>query len=207
MPDLSKIRLYRMTNVGNIGHILQHGIVHRNSSHANPDFTPIGDGSLIATRDGHALPDGTKLGDYIPFYFGPRMPMLYVIQNGFNGVKLTAAEDVIYCLTNVQQILDHDLDFIFTNGHAINSLSSIYSRVDVEDIENIVDIAAVKVMHWKDEKDQDLKRRKEAEFLVRSDIPRTAITGFVVYNENVKRKLQDFGAEADRVVVRKDFYF
>ena len=51
MPDLNKIYLYRMIHIQNIPHILQHGITHSYSPNANPDFVPIGDGSLIAHRN------------------------------------------------------------------------------------------------------------------------------------------------------------
>jgi hypothetical protein len=92
MADLNKIYLFRMTHVENIPHILQHGITHVDSVNQNQQYAPIGDSGLINTRHRFVLPNGNKLGDYIPFYFGYRMPMLYVIQKGFNGVTLTAPE-------------------------------------------------------------------------------------------------------------------
>ncbi len=42
---------------------------------------------------------------------------------------------------------------------------------------------AISSKYWKDENDLDLKRRKEAEFLVSGDLPVNAIEGFVVYTE------------------------
>jgi len=85
MADLSKTYLYRMTHIQNVPHILTNGITHRNSPNANSKFTSIGDPSLITTRDCFVLDNGRLLGDYVPFYFGTRSPMLYVIQKGFNG--------------------------------------------------------------------------------------------------------------------------
>lgn len=82
---LDNIYLYRMTHIGNIPHILSHGIVHSTSPKANPDYIAIGDKSLIDCRKSKTVEvAGEKivLGDYIPFYFGVRMPMLYVIQHG-----------------------------------------------------------------------------------------------------------------------------
>jgi hypothetical protein len=81
--DLSQINIYRMTHIENIPHILQYGITHRNSPNANPDYVTVGDKSLIDKRNTKQVSienDGTiVLGDFIPFYFGVRMPMLYVI--------------------------------------------------------------------------------------------------------------------------------
>ncbi len=53
--------------------------------------------------------------------------MLYVIQKGFNGNKATNREDIVYCVTTVQQVLNHNLDFIFTDGHATSHLSDFFS--------------------------------------------------------------------------------
>ena len=96
MADLSKIPLFRMVHIENIKHILSYGITHKESPHANPHFVPIGDSSIITTRNSFVLENGNTIGDYIPFYFASRTPMLYVIQNGFNGVKTNNPENIIY---------------------------------------------------------------------------------------------------------------
>ena len=77
MPDLNKILLFRMTHIENILHILANGITHITSPNSNPNFVPIGDGSLISTRDDFILSNGRRLGEYIPFYFGVRTPIIY----------------------------------------------------------------------------------------------------------------------------------
>lgn len=85
--DLAEIKVYRMTHIDNIDHILQYGITHKNSPNHNPDYIAIGDISLIETRNTRQIIvdngdfldfEATKisLGDLIPFYFGVKMPML-----------------------------------------------------------------------------------------------------------------------------------
>ena len=207
MPDLSKIYLYRMTHIENIPHILQYGITHVDSPEANTAYVPIGDGSLISRRNDFALPNRRSLGEYIPFYFGVRMPMLYAIQNGYNVVKITPAEEIVYCITSVQQIINQQLDFLFTDGHALDSFSSFYSLADTNSIEQHIDQNAIKSTFWKDENDLDLKRRKEAEFLVGNDIPIAAILGFAVYNESSKNRLINFGIAENKVIIKTGFYF
>lgn len=196
-----------MTHIENIPHIFQYGITHADSPNANPGYIPIGDCSLISSRNDFIVPGGRTLGEYIPFYFGICMPMLYVIQKGFNAVKTTPAEDIVYCITSVQQIVNHQLNFVFTDGHAVDSFSSFYSLPDIDNIENYIDQNAIGRQFWKDENDLDLKRRKEAELLIGNDIPSTAILGFAVYNESAKNSLIGFGIAADKVIVKKGFYF
>lgn len=81
-----------MTHIENIPHILKYGLTHRSSGNADPHYHSIGDASLIDYRSSKMVDVGgimIALGDYIPFYFGVRMPMLYVIQHGGNYVPDT----------------------------------------------------------------------------------------------------------------------
>ncbi len=207
MPDLSKIYLFRMTHIENILHILQHGITHVSSLNANATYVSIGDVSLIRNRNAFVMPNKKTLGEYIPFYFGVRMPMLYVIQNGYNGVQETTTENIVYCVSSVQQILNHHLPFIFTNGHAVDALTDFFVENDIARIETIIDWPAIKARYWKNDNDLDLKRRKEAEFLVESDIPTTAIVGWIVYNEKVKSRMIAMGIADAKILVKPNSYF
>jgi len=207
MADLNKMYLYRMTHIDNVPHILQFGITHRNSPNRNPHFIPIGDRSLITTRNNFVLENGRQIGDYIPFYFGYRMPMLYVIQKGYNNLPVVPPEQIVYCVSSVAKMIEINLDFIFTNGHAVDSFSSCYSIRDIDKIDELLDINAIQDKYWKDDDDLDKKRRKEAEFLISEDVPSVAILGFVVYNEQAKVKLQTMGVDTAQIHISKKHYF
>ena len=172
-----------MTHIGNIPHILKHGVTHRDSPNANPEYLPIGDSSLIAFRElkevlitnGGSPEFATgeiTLGWFIPFYFGVRMPMLYVIQKGGNFVPHpTLAENIVYLVSSVKKIVEHKLTFYFSNGHATDNYTEFFDGSMVNYIEKIVDFNATRVKYWKNENDLDLKRRMEAELLVGEDLP------------------------------------
>lgn len=209
-----------MTHIDNIPHILQCGITHRNSQYANPNYIPIGDSSLIGNRNSKEVfvTNGLEsyggvfksiiIGDFIPFYFGLRTPMLYVIQKGGNFVpKVTPPDDIIYCVSSVQRIMDEGMLFFFTDGHATNNLTTIFDIEKVHEINMLVDFKAANSKYWKDESDLDLKRRKESELLVNTDVPKTCIIGYVCYNETVKAKLLNMGLQQDEVVVRPNYFF
>ena len=207
MMDLSRIYLYRMTHIENISHILQYGITHLHSKNSNPDFKPIGDETLITKRNDFLLENGRCLGEYIPFYFGVRTPMLYVIQNGFNMTLPVSGEHIVYCVSSVQKIMDSKLDFVFTDGHAVNGFTAQYTIDDIQNIDKIIDWVAVKTKYWKDENDLDIKRRKEAEFLILGDIFPDAVSGFLVFNEEAKNKMIAYGVDETKVIVKRDYYF
>lgn len=171
MP-LSNVYIYRMVHIDNVPHILQNGITHKTSPNANSNYAPIGDSSIIISRNGRTISVKTAsgqikniiIGDFIPFYFGYRTPMLYVIQKGFNSVTPQSPENIIYLVCNVQGIIDAKLEFYFTDGHAIDSLSTCYDKSFAGNIKNLVDIRATKLSDWT--QDRDDKRKKEAEFLI-----------------------------------------
>jgi ssDNA thymidine ADP-ribosyltransferase, DarT len=207
MLDLNEMYLYRMTHIENIPHILQHGITHLSSPNANPNFVPIGDKSLISTRNDFILNNGKRLGDYIPFYFSVRTPMLYVVQHGYNMVAPTPAENIIYCRCSIQDILDLKLDFVFTDGHAVDGFSTQYIPENIPDIQSLLDMKAIDDKYWRDENDLDKKRRKEAEFLVLGDIPIPTNLDYFVFNPQAKEKLINFGANPKNVQTKHEYYF
>lgn len=207
MVDLEKVYLFRMLHIDNVNHVLEFGLTKVDSPNANPNYKAIGDSSLISSRNFHFLPNGNTLGNYIPFYFWTRMPMLYVIQKGFNGVKATSPQDIVYCVTSVSQIVKMKLPFIFTDGHAVDAFSSVYDSKDLDNLEEILDFKTIKDPFWKDPKDLDKKRRKEAEFLVETDMPPSAIGAFVVYNQTAKDRLVELGVNLEKIFTISQNYF
>ena len=92
---MAEIRFaFRMVHIDNIDHIVKYGFVHKDSPYASPNYVPIGDVTVIESRVERQY-EGVSLSDCIPFYFGPRSPMLYVIQHGFNGVKHNQHSSII----------------------------------------------------------------------------------------------------------------
>lgn len=122
-------------------------------------------------------------------------------------VAPTPAEKIVYCVSSVQKIVELGLDFVFTDGHAVDNFSSQYTAADIHQIDKLLDMNAINAKYWRDENDLDRKRRKEAEFLVLGDIAREAILGFVTYNEAAKDLLSNFGMDERRILVKPAYYF
>ncbi len=133
--------------------------------------------------------------------------MLYVIQKGFNDLAAVAAENIVYCVSSIQKILDAELEFFFTDGHAVDSFSAQYTLEDLHLINDLVDWQAVKAQSWISDTDLDLKRRKQAEFLVLGDLPFHAVLGFIVYNEAAKDRLLAKGVRAKQIHIDPRKFF
>jgi hypothetical protein len=218
--ELNKVILYRITHIENISHILQHGITHKDSQNNNPNYKNIGDLSLITTRSQRKVfisNEGFKtqqnsnfisLGDFIPFYFGVKMPMLYVTQNGGNFVdKATSPEDIIYLACSLKMIISANLNFYFSDGHATDMLTSFYDKSKINELVNIVDWKAVTAPYWGGTESLNVKRKKQAEFLVKDDLPPNFVIGYGCYNENSKDKLLSLGIVENKIkIIPKAYY-
>jgi len=217
--NLEDIKVYRITHIENIPHILQYGITLRNSPHSNPDYITIGDLSLIHTRSGRAVFvdngdllnfDNSQiiLGDFTPFYFGIKMPMLFVVQNGGNFVqKATSPVDIIYLACSLIEIVRLNERYYFSDGHATDSMTSFYDDTKIQDLPGIIDWEAVKVSFWGGNENLNIKRKKQAEFLVSSDLSPELIMGFGCYSEVSKQKLIDMGVGPEKIKIIPDAYY
>lgn len=211
--ELEQIMLYRMTHIENIPHILKNGITHKNSLNRNPNFVNIGDVSLIDTRstkttsvdNGDFLNSDVPtivLGDFIPFYFGVKMPMLYVMQNGGNFVeRATPAKDIVYLAFPLNKIVGSNLIYYFTDGHATDNLTSFYDKSKINELPNIIDWNAVKTAYWGGQENLDVKRKKQAEFLVSGDLSSDVLIGFGCYNEISRTKLLEMEVEESKIKI------
>lgn len=211
--SLDNINLYRITHIDNIPHILQYGVTHRHSSNANPNYVAIGDTSLIECRSNKVVAVGNNkasLGEYIPFYFGVRMPMLYVIQLGGNFVPSPVhPDDLVYVVVSLKELIKRDSnDCIFSDGHAMECLSSFYDMSEISRLPSIIDWESVLCGKWSgDGIPTDVKRKKQAEFLVGHDVPVECVVGFVCHSDVASMCLQSFGIPQEKIKVSPESYY
>lgn len=197
---------FRITHIDNIPYVEKCGLVRADSPLRNPNYVSIGDKVVIAQRASREV-NGYQLGECIPFYLGPRSPMLYVIQNGYNGVKKVDAEHIVYCIIRLQDIAASDKECIFTDGHALSALTCFYGKDRLGNIDDYVRYDDVYSHIWVSDTDMDLKRRKEAELLVFNDLEPGFVLGYVVFNEVAKQRLILSGIAAYKIAIRPGYYF
>lgn len=202
-----------MTHIKNIPHILEHGITHASSTNANQQYYSIGDSNLINYRkQKNVLVDNTnvKLGDCIPFYFGVRMPMLYVMKYGGNGVSSAInQQEIIYVVVSIKYIYeDKNISCFFSDGHAVDFFTKFYIKDDISRLTEILDDVAIRADKWAGEDvDIDLKRRKQAEFLVLNDIPSNYIVGYICYNNDAKTQLLSMNIDDNKIKICPTAYY
>lgn len=71
----------------------------------------------------------------------------------------------------------------------------------------LVDWGAVKEAYWGGQENLNVKRKKQAEFLIANDLPAQYIVGFGCYNQNARQKLESMGVEGEKIKIIPTAYY
>ena len=166
--------------------------------------------NLKTLRGGTSVPvcKGGNLNDYVPFYFAPRSPMLYVISIGGIAGYPDGQEGVVYLVSNAEAVGGAGLPYALTDGHPVVAISGFYD--DLKDLPKI-DWATMKSRMWNDTPQYpDRRRRRQAEFLVHDFVPISLIQRLAVKTAATQAKvaaLAGLGGWAPTVRVLPHLYF
>ena len=211
MPILDKILLYRIKHIDNLDYLFSIGKLScPNHPDRDPYYIGIRDSSLIQHRSSKEIvmpPYGTSK-DYLSFYFGNRSPMLYNIWKGFKDVVQRSQSNIIYLVSSYQLIKSSGHPYVFFDGHGYDSFSELFNN---DEGLNHIDWDAVKSKQWsKPEEDPDLKRRKQAEFLVYRELSVKFLLGIGVFNKNAQQKILSILTKNDVILncaIKPDWYY
>ena len=201
--------IYHITPIDNLESIISEGglLAYNVMLETGTNYTNIAYENIQYRRARIRVPCGAGgvLHDYVPFYFAPRSPMLYTINQGNVPNYTQGQEAVIHLVSHVEDIdARGDLDFVFTDGHAVMEFTTFFD--DLNYLDNI-DWDVMEARYWRDtNEDNDRKRRRQAEFLVRNFLPWELITEIGVMNSTIKANteniLQNF-THKPSVIVQK----
>jgi hypothetical protein len=182
--------IYHFSHIDNLPGLLQNGFLATNHTafpRRHRSIASAGIQERRATMDVTCGPGGC-VHDYVPFYFGALSPMLLGVVNAKNVDQY----DILYFEFPIS-IVDRP-DTVFTNASANTVIPpQFYSSSDQLDQ---LDWEAIDYRKWKSP-DEAHRHRRMAEALVHGRVPVTAATHCVVWNESVKKRVQEIvGAPA-----------
>ncbi|MGB7892842.1 MAG: DUF4433 domain-containing protein [Microcoleus sp.] len=207
-----QLPIYHITHIDNLESILSEGglLAYNVMVETQTNYTNIAYGIIQYRRATTYVPcgEGGVLHDYVPFYFAPRSPMLYTISRGNVENYTQGQAAVIHLVSSIENIEAEDLSFVFTDGHAVMTFTEFF-----DDLKYLgaIDWDVMESLYWNDtNEDNDRKRRRQAEFLVRHFFPWQLITEIGVINDTIKRQveniLQNF-THKPSVIVRNNWYY
>ncbi len=185
MPTL----IYHITHLDNLSSILNSGglIACNDLRQQQVNYTDIAHQTIQDKRAVITVPCSVKglLHDYVPFYFAPRSPMLCAVYHQKGKIY---QNEVIHLVSKAEEIRAFNLNFAFTDGHAIMAFSGFFDNLN--DLSQI-DWQIMREKYWNDtNEDNDRKRRRQAEFLVHQCCPWTLIKEIGVINNDIKIKVE-----------------
>jgi len=201
--------IYHFTHGKNLEAIVAAGELRASATAATT--VDIADAKIKGGRKNRAVtcgPGGT-VGDYVPFYFAPRSPMLFRIQQGgVEGVDGNPA-GLVYFATTTERLDAAGLPWVSTDGNAAAAVTQFFD--DPALLGEKVDWPLMGAVYWNNTaEDGDRVRRRGAECLVHRVVPLEVIDEIGVHNTASRKRAREILAAEGRdlaVAVRRNWYF
>jgi len=168
----------------------------------------IGHTHIKARRLNRVVPVGPRgtVGDYVPFYFAPKSPMLFAISRGNVAGYTAGQQPVIYLCSSTEAVHAAGLGWVFTEGHADMEYTDFFD--DFKDLDKI-DWNLMRAKYWNAiPENPDRSRRRQAEFLVRDFLPWQLVHQIAVYgNVTAAAVAQILAGDPPPVVIQQGWYY
>lgn len=146
------------------------------------------------------------VGDYVPFYFAPRSPMLFSIKCGNVQDVSSDQRRLVYLASTVERAYAAGLECVFTDGNAAAYFTEFAD--DPGAMDDHIDWPLMNAKMWNNTSDDpDRRRRRMAEFLVRDAFPLDVVVGIGVYDAGIRETVGEIVGPNLAVSVRRDWYF
>src|SRR6185369_2606728 len=210
MPrDLNKIYLYHITDVENLRSILQAGCLHSDAALIAAKGGPqvvIGYDHIKQRRLTQTRVDccgGRFVGEFVPFYFCARSPMLYTLNQGnVAGGPAGCQESIVHLRTTVAAAIAVGNEWAFSDASAAAGYPDFFD--DVRALDKL-DWEAINAKYW-----SGRATAKAAEFLVHGSFPLSAFTYVGCHNPEIVTKVSKLvggNTNPPTMEVRRDWYY
>jgi hypothetical protein len=182
--DPKQVLIYHITHIDNLPGILKDGGLHSDAAMAARDPRLIGFTEIKKRRlnEIHVPCCGYRyVGDFVPFYFCPRSPMLFTINKGNTGLPAGCERSILHLVSTMDDGLTTGKEWAISSGNAGAYHTTFEANIEALDT---LDWEAIRATQW-----QGKQHQKMAEFLVRDFFPWTSIRQIGCFNSVVATKL------------------
>jgi hypothetical protein len=207
-------KIYHITHVDNLASIVRDGALFSDAvmiARGGPDAT-IGMSTIKQRR--LSLPvdchEGTRVGEYVPFYFCPRSVMLYLIHRG-NSPELAyrgGQGPIVHLESDLHEVIawadGAGRRWAFSLSNAGARYAQFRRRSDQLDR---IDWAAVAANDWQA---PEIKEGKQAEFLVHGSFPWTLVARIGVASAGIRNRVlaaMEGASHQPRVGIAPGWYY
>lgn len=200
--------IYHFTDASNVARIVAAGGVHPDAVMAsNPrGFIECASADIKAARRTKPVPVHPFgcVGDYVPFYYAPRSPMMSAISFGqVPGYR--DSRQLVYLVSSLMAVDVAGLTWTATDGNARAGTTRFVNTW--RELEVQTDWGVMKEQYWiNTPSDGDRRRRRMAEFLVRDFFPVELVVGLVAHNSLVLDTIRAVLPPNMKTAVRPGYY-
>lgn len=204
-------QLLHFTHLSNLPTIVEHGLLSDARAQGTVATVDVGKPEIKTYRREQpvVVPPGGVVADYVPFYFAPRSPMMYVIHRGAVPGLQGGSDMLVYLTTTVERLVETGSKLVVTDRNAV--LGYAEQTDDVDRIDEIVDWDLMASMFWNDTPEEpDRKERRMAECLAHGSVPWPAIDGIVARSADRAAEVASLVADVSDpppITPEGDWYF
>jgi hypothetical protein len=162
--DLTKTYLYHITDLSNLPSILARGGLLSDCVLAAVPHQVIGYANIKQRRmnEYQVLCCGNRyVGEFVPFYFCPRSPMLFTVNRGNTGRQVGCQATIVHLVTTVSVAVNQGRPYAISDGNAGAGYATFSNDLASIDDPNHLRWADIGTNQW-----QGKMHFKQAEFLV-----------------------------------------
>lgn len=208
MPHTPKATLlYHITDVTNLPGILHSGgllsdaaLAAARVGNTNIGYSHIKDRRMTQYRVPCA---GNRfVGEFVPFYYCPRSPMLFTVNQGGTGRPVGCQKTIVHLVSSVAHALALNRPWAISDVNAGSALAEFSSDLGTLDS---LDWNAIQAHYWR-----DCKMAKAAEFLVADRFEWSAVQAIACYDAAAAQQVaQALVGQAHQPAVRvqRDWYY
>jgi hypothetical protein len=180
----AQVLIYHITDLENLPNILSDGGLHSDAVMAQRNSTIIGYAHIKERRLNEIrVPccNNRFVGEFVPFYFCPRSPMLYTVNYGYTGRSIGCQASIVHLVSSVAAAIGLGQPWAISDGNAGAFHTSFYSDVGALDG---LDWPAIRARSW-----SGRTHEKSAEFLVAEFFAWSSIQQIGCHNSAVARQV------------------
>lgn len=208
MPrDLSKTYLYHITDVSNLPSILSSGGLLSDCALAGVAHQVIGYSNIKHRRmTEYRVPCCANrfVGEFVPFYFCPRSPMLYTVNLGNTGQPRGCQASIVHLVTTVAAAVKQDRAFAISDVNAGTGYASFRNDLASLDDPAHLSWADIETNQW-----EGRMHLKQAEFLVADRFDWNGIIYIGCHNASAAAEVAELlpSKASPKVGVKPNWYY
>ncbi|CAN5890608.1 toxin-antitoxin system toxin DarT [soil metagenome] len=194
-PNPGRTPVFHIIPIEKLASVVEHGLLCNTQADQRFGAQDLAEAAHTSIKEARRrrtvqLAQGGIMADYVPFYFGPRSPMLYSIMCGNTEYGRAGRGQVgMVHLVFHMEVLARDFHgrWCFIDGHLTRAWAQFGATMD--ELDERVDFDVMRARWWHEP--DEMRSARQAEFLVHDAVPWEYVALVVVMNDGVADEVEE----------------